>query len=141
MVVLGPAPAVAIGLLTVATDARPLRDKPAALLSNASTFAVFPLAGGLAARALHVDGGDGVNQALGLRASRRVNLLNFLLIAVPHIWTDGVPLGRSMRTILVPLMPSEALAGALTVISAATYQTVGLRRWSRWSSPSSSSRS
>jgi putative nucleotidyltransferase with HDIG domain len=127
MVVLGPAPAVAIGLLTVATDARRLRDKPAALLSNASTFSVFPLAGGLAARALHVDGGDGVNQAIGVAAVfAGVNVLNFLLIAVPHVWTDGVPLGRSVRTILVPLLPSEALAGALTVISAATYQTVGL---------------
>ncbi len=121
MVVLGPAPAVAIGLLTVATDAPRLRGKPAALLSNASTFSVFPLAGGLAARALNIEGGDAVNQALGVAAVfAGVNLLNFLLIAVPHIWTDGVPLGRSMRTILVPLMPSEALAGALTVISAAT---------------------
>src|SRR3954449_8920713 len=55
MVLLGPAPAVAIGLLTIAVDVPRLKDRPAALLGNASTFAVFPLAGGLAARALNLD--------------------------------------------------------------------------------------
>jgi putative nucleotidyltransferase with HDIG domain len=127
MVLLGPAPAVAIGLLTVAIDARRLRGKPALLLANASTFTVFPLAGGLGARALGLEDADELTLALGVAGVYvGVNLLNFLLIAVPHIWTDGVPLGRSLRTILVPLMPSEGLACSLTVVTAATYQAVGL---------------
>src|SRR5690348_9596570 len=50
MVLLGPSPAVAIGLLTVAVDVPRLKSRPSALVANASTFAVFPIVGGLAAR-------------------------------------------------------------------------------------------
>jgi putative nucleotidyltransferase with HDIG domain len=97
------------------------------LLANASTFAVFPLAGGLAARALNLDEVEGVSLAVGVAAVFvGVFLLNFLLIAVPHVWTDGLPLLGSIRKILVPLLPSEALAGALTVATTATYHAVGV---------------
>jgi putative nucleotidyltransferase with HDIG domain len=127
MVLLGPAPAVAIGLLTVAVDVPRLKDRPSALLANASTFAVFPLVGGLMARALKLDSVDGLDQAIGVAAVfASVFLLNFLLIAVSHVWTDGVPLLGSITKILVPLLPSEALAGALTIAAAATYHTVGV---------------
>jgi putative nucleotidyltransferase with HDIG domain len=127
MVLLGPSPAVAIGLLTVAVDVPRLKDRPTALLANASTFAVFPLVGGLAARGLNLGDADGVNQAIGVAAVfAGVFLLNFLLIAVSHVWTDGVPLLGSIRKILLPLLPSEALAGALTIATAATYRSVGV---------------
>ena len=127
MVLLGPGPAVAIGLLTIGVDAVRLRTSWSSVLTNFSAYAMFPLAGGLAARWLHLGAADDVVFALGVAALYvGVNILNFLLIAVPHIWTEGVPFGRSLRTILLPLAPSEGLACALTVITAATYQAVGL---------------
>ncbi|MDX6715410.1 MAG: hypothetical protein QOH30_1968, partial [Baekduia sp.] len=127
MVLLGPAPAVAIGLLTIGVDAVRMRTPWSSVLTNVAAYATFPLAGGLAARALDLGAADDVLFAFGVAGLYAgVNVFNFLLIAVPHIWTDGVPLRRAVRTILVPLAPSEALAGALTVITAATYQTVGL---------------
>lgn len=127
MVLLGPAPAVAIGLLTVAVDVPRLKDRPTALLANASTFAVFPLAGGLMARALKLDTVDGLDQAIGVAAVfAAAFLLNFLLIAISHVWTDDVPLVGSITKILLPLLPSEGLGCALTVAAAATYRTVGI---------------
>jgi putative nucleotidyltransferase with HDIG domain len=126
MVLLGPSPAVAIGLLTVAVDVPRLKARPSALMANASTFAVFPLVGGLAARALDLGAVEGADQVVGVAVVfAGVFLLNFLLIAVPHIWTEGVPLTRSVRTILVPVLPSEGLGCALTVATAVTYRAVG----------------
>jgi putative nucleotidyltransferase with HDIG domain len=125
-VLLGPSPAVVIGLLTVAVDVPRLKARPSALMANASTFAVFPLAAGLSARALELDHAGADAQAIGVGiVFVGVFLLNFLLIAVSHIWTDGVPLRGSVRRILVPVLPSEALGGALTIATAATYRAVG----------------
>jgi putative nucleotidyltransferase with HDIG domain len=127
MVLLGPAPAVAIALLTVAVDVPRLKDRPSALIGNASTYAVFPLLGGLAARAFNLDSDDGVEQAVGVAAVfAGVFILNFLLIAVPHVWTEGRSLVSSITKILVPLLPSESLACALTIAATATYHAVGI---------------
>lgn len=127
MVLLGPAPAVAIALLTVAVDVPRLKDRPSALIGNASTYAVFPLIGGLAARAFNLSSEDGVEQAVGVAAVfAGVFILNFLLIAVPHVWTEGRSLISSITKILVPLLPSEGLACALTIAAAATYHAVGI---------------
>ncbi|HEY8583592.1 MAG TPA: hypothetical protein VIL49_11615, partial [Capillimicrobium sp.] len=51
MAFLGPAPAVAIALLTIGVDAIRARPPLAYVLNNAATYAVFPLVGGLLARA------------------------------------------------------------------------------------------
>ncbi len=127
MVLLGPAPAVAIALLTVAVDVPRLKDRPSALIGNASTYAVFPLLGGLVARAFNLSAEDGLDQAVGVGVVfAGVFILNFLLIAVPHIWTDGRSLGTSFTKILVPLLPSEGLGCALTIAAAATYHAVGI---------------
>jgi putative nucleotidyltransferase with HDIG domain len=126
-VLLGPAPAVAIALVTVAVEWPRLRNRPAALIANASAYAIFPLIGGLAARALNLQGVNGVEQAIGVAGVFfGAFFLNFLLIAVPHVWTDGRSLVTSITKILVPLLPSEALACALTVAAAATYHAVGI---------------
>jgi putative nucleotidyltransferase with HDIG domain len=127
MALLGPGPAVAIGLLTVIPDAIRLRSRPALVLANVSAYATFPLAGGLAVRALHLGDADGMNFALAVSAVfAGVNVLNFLLIAVPMVCLSGGTIWTAVRNIYVPILPSEALAAALAVGTAATYRAVGL---------------
>jgi putative nucleotidyltransferase with HDIG domain len=127
MALLGPAPAVAIGVLTIAVDCLRLRLRPTEALSNICAYAVFPLAGGLAVRALHLDDTDAVNFALGVFAVfAGTNALNFLLIAIPWVVNHGGRMSTALRTMFVPMLPSEALAGALAVATATSYREVGL---------------
>jgi putative nucleotidyltransferase with HDIG domain len=127
MALLGPGPAVAIGLLTVIPDAIRLRRQPALVLANVSAYATFPLAGALAVRALHLDGASDMDFALAVSVVfAGVNILNFLLIAVPMVALSGGSIWSAVRTIYVPILPSEALAAALAVGTAATYRAVGL---------------
>lgn len=127
MALLGPGPAVAIGLLTVIPDAIRLRSRPALVLANVSAYATFPLAGGLAVRALDLDAADGMNFALAVSAVfAGVNVLNFLLIAVPMVCLSGGTIWTAVKNIYVPILPSEALAASLAVGTAATYRAVGL---------------
>ena len=127
MALLGPGPAVAIGLLTVIPDAIRLRRQPALVLANVSAYATFPLAGALAVRALHLDGASDMDFALAVSVVfAGVNILNFLLIAVPMVALSGGSIWSAVRNIYVPILPSEALAAALAVGTAATYRAVGL---------------
>ncbi|MCW2984642.1 MAG: hypothetical protein JWR63_2212 [Conexibacter sp.] len=127
MALLGPGPAVAIGLLTVIPDAIRLRSRPALVLANVSAYATFPLIGGLAVRALNLADADGMDFALAVSVVfAGVNVLNFMLIAVPMVCMSGGTIRSAIRNIYVPILPSEALAAALAVGTAATYRAVGL---------------
>jgi putative nucleotidyltransferase with HDIG domain len=124
MALLGPAPAAAIALLCIAVDAVRYRLAPSDVLKNMSVFACFPLLGGLLARTLELHSQHGLNLAFGVFAVfAATNTLNFLLIAFLH---PGPPLWRRLRTVFVPVLPAEALAGMLSVVIAVTYREVGL---------------
>jgi putative nucleotidyltransferase with HDIG domain len=127
MALLGPAPAVLIGVLTVTLD-RVRRDMQAwEVLTNLAAYAAFPLAGGLAVRAMDLDGAEPLNFAFGIFGVFAVtNTLNFLLIATPFVARGGGRLTTSFRTLFVPMLPSEALAGALAVVTAISYREIGL---------------
>ena len=127
MALLGPAPAVTIGLLTIAIDTVPLRTPRASVLMNLGAYATFPLVGGLAVRALNLADADAVNFALGVFVVFvATNALNFTLIAVPWVVNYGGTLRRAVRTMFIPMLPSEALAAALAVATATTYREIGL---------------
>jgi putative nucleotidyltransferase with HDIG domain len=127
MALLGPGPAVAIGLLTMGVDAVRLRTPLSSVLTNVAAYATFPLIGGLAVRALDVGSADGLNFALAVSVVfGAVNILNFLLIAIPLGHGSGRSIFSDLRTVYLPILPSEALAGAIAVATAATYRTVGL---------------
>jgi putative nucleotidyltransferase with HDIG domain len=128
MALLGPGPAVAIGLLTMVIDAvRTQPRKPAAtIFTNLVAYATFPLVGGLAVRALDLANADSATFALWISVIFGVvNILNFLLIAIPLGHGSGRSLWSDLCT-LVPILPSEALAAALAVATATTYRAVGL---------------
>lgn len=127
MALLGPGPAVAIGLLTIVIAA--LRDKtgPMVVFTNVVAYATFPLIGGLAVRTLHIGAADGATFALAVSAVfGAVNIVNFLMIAIPLGHGSGRSIWTDLRRVYVPILPSEALAAALAVASAATYRAVGL---------------
>lgn len=126
MALLGPAPAVAVAVSTIIVDTA-IRPLPRVLLvANLAAFATYPLVGGLLIRAFDVDGMDDISFALTVFLVFCVtNALNFLLIAGPRCVTHGTSLVQQVRTIFIPMLPSEALAGVLTVIVAVTFRAFG----------------
>ena len=119
MALLGPAPAVALALLVILFDAARTHLPRALFIANAAAYAVFPLAGGLAARALELDELPGLHFALAVGLlGGACNLLNFLLVALPRLVTHGEHLADQLRTMFLPVLPAELLAAALAGFAA-----------------------
>jgi putative nucleotidyltransferase with HDIG domain len=124
MALLGPAPAVAIALASIAIDALRSRRHGDIVLMNLAVFAFFPLVGGMLAHAIGVRDMAGLDLGFGvLGIFAATNTLNFALIAVILF---GGGLWHRFRTVFLPVLPAEALAGMLAVAIAVTYQEVGL---------------
>jgi putative nucleotidyltransferase with HDIG domain len=130
MALLGPAPAVAIGVASMLIDRmrHPLRAGD--FVSNLATYATFPLLGGLfltgMAQRAHLHTGDLGFLLLVFAAFFATNLLNFALIASWTQLRDGVTFARRLRTGFLPVLPSELAAALLTVAIVALYAHVGL---------------
>jgi putative nucleotidyltransferase with HDIG domain len=128
MAFLGPAPAVAIALMTICVDTVRTRPPLQYVLNNAATYAVFPLVGGLIARAA-ISGGvadDDVAYGFVVFGIYVVtNLLNFALIAVGFRLIVGHSVLGQVRRILVPLLPSEAAAATLVLAFSLAYVFLG----------------
>jgi putative nucleotidyltransferase with HDIG domain len=129
MAFLGPAPAVAIGVLAIITAA--LKRVPALplLLNNLATFFTFPLVGGLLVRLAEDHGYARANTtfALVILGVYWVALiLNFTLIAGARAYMEGERLWPLYRTSLVPVLPSESVAAILVVVFAILYRNAGL---------------
>jgi HD-GYP domain-containing protein (c-di-GMP phosphodiesterase class II) len=135
MCLLGPGPAVAFGLLAMVYTSAPRKLSFSEWLSNLSTHAAFPLAGGLIVLALVGDVHSPANShavrgfsfaAVVLGVYLLTMALNFLLIAGhKRIFWD-----RSMRDqiqqLFIPLVPAELAAALLTVVAALAYTNLGL---------------
>ena len=128
MVLLGPAPAAAIGATTTLATApicrRPLR----AAFSDAVVWAVFPLVGGLMAEALGIGATHDELWFCGVvvLVYMATNVLNFLLVALYHratsdfrLWSNGAPLYLTM-------LPSEIATALLTAAVALGYERLGI---------------
>ncbi|MGI8579490.1 MAG: HD-GYP domain-containing protein [Solirubrobacteraceae bacterium] len=130
MALLGPAPAVAIGVASMLVDA--VRRRPAAgsLISNLAAYATFPLAGGLliqgVAQRAGLHPGDAPFLLLVFGTFVATNLLDFLLIASWSSQTDGIGIWPRFRTGFVPVLPSELAAALLTIGIVGLYAQVGL---------------
>src|SRR5437867_888016 len=129
MCFLGPAPALVIALTTIAVAAARQMPAPLLLLHNVASYATLPLVGGLLAR-LVVDAGVERTEsrfALVVFAVYWVTiLLSFGLIAATRRLLLGSSIRSQIRTIFVPLMPSEAAAAMLILGFALTYSTSGM---------------
>jgi putative nucleotidyltransferase with HDIG domain len=129
MAFLGPGPAVVIGLATIVIDSIRARPRTWGVVSNVATYTAFPLVGALLAR-LAVESGIGRDElayafvVFGIYVV--TNVLNFLLTSVGVALVHGLGLRRQVRSILVPLAPSEAAAATLVLAFSLAYVYAGI---------------
>ncbi|MGH2855058.1 MAG: HD-GYP domain-containing protein [Solirubrobacteraceae bacterium] len=135
MSLLGPAPAVAFGILVTVPNSALRRVSLADWLNNLSAFAAFPLVGALLVRVLIGDVHDphlhhltqSVEFALVVFGVFMVtNALDFALIAVETRVTRGQSLSRQLRELFIPVQPGQMAMGALTAVLAIAYTNLGL---------------
>jgi putative nucleotidyltransferase with HDIG domain len=130
MALCGPAPAVMIGAVSVLVDS--LRNRLAwhKVLANLAAYSAIPLVGGLAiaalARTTDLETNDLTFAFVVFGAFVLANALNFAMIAGGVSVHLGIPLGRQVRQIYVPLLPSELAIGVLTVSVAILYRHTGV---------------
>jgi putative nucleotidyltransferase with HDIG domain len=126
MALLGPAPAVAIALGTIAVDTWRARPPAIGVAVNFASHATYPLIGALIVRAA---GGDSVGPwAFGLiilGAFAASNVYGFALLAVSRRLATGAPLMTQVREVFLPLITSEGLAAILAVAIVLSYESVG----------------
>jgi putative nucleotidyltransferase with HDIG domain len=135
MILLGPAPAALFGVAAMAWTSASRRLPAASWLNNLATFAAFPVVGGLMVRALvgdvhhlsaHLSATQGATFALVVFAVfMAMNVLNFVLIALDNWVLEGRRLIGQVRDVLVPVLPGQIAAGALTALLAVAYVTLG----------------
>src|SRR3954451_11071208 len=130
MVLLGPAPAAAIGVASMLIEAPRTRPSRLLFLNNLATHATFPLLGGLAIR--------WAQDAFGLHPSDAgfllvvfvvfvaTNLVNFFMSVGCLSLLDGRSLLTRFLLLYVPVTPAELATGLLTVAIVAIYEQVGL---------------
>ncbi|MCW2967546.1 MAG: hypothetical protein JWM71_1318 [Solirubrobacteraceae bacterium] len=112
MVILGPVPAMAIGLITMLVDAARRRPPLPYLLTNLAGFASFPILGGVIARM--GPGQAELNYAVvTILAFLAANVLNFAFVAVIHKIVSGLRIWRAVRDLYIPLLPSQLVVGVL----------------------------
>ena len=129
MVALGPAPAVLVGLSGILFDAARSRLPVLKLLGNVTTYAVFPVVGALAFQRLSPlfeDGTDLTRVGAVVVLFMSASVLNFLLIAIPNAVVERRGIAGELREVLLPLMPSQLAAAALTAAVDAIYRHSGL---------------
>jgi putative nucleotidyltransferase with HDIG domain len=126
MALLGPAPAVAIGVASVLADHVRARNPPARLLTNLAAFAAFPLVGALLVRWAEVPERSGWFPVLVFGVFLVTNLLNFVIIAGDHAVHARVSLAGEFQSIFLPVLPSELISGLLCALVAAVYVRTGV---------------
>ena len=130
MTLAGPAPAVAIGVTSVLVDNAVARNPLPRLITNLTTFATFPLVGGLLTRwaidAFDIDRAGAGFSLLVLAVFMVTILLDFLMIAGDHCFHERKPLGHEFRVIFVPVLPSELISALLCALVASVYVRTGL---------------
>jgi putative nucleotidyltransferase with HDIG domain len=130
MVLLGPTPAAAIGVIVMAAHAARRRSGWRHLLANLSTYAFFPLVGGVLFDAF--DGPELLISSpptfvlLVFTLFIGTNVVNFLLIALDIATVDGQSVRYSIRHVYLPVLPVECATGLLTAGVAFSYQDENL---------------
>jgi putative nucleotidyltransferase with HDIG domain len=130
MILLGGAPAALIGVVTMLAGWLRWHDKPADLLNNVATYALFPLIGGIVFDSLRtafdLDSKDAFYYVLILATFGLALLLNFLLIASYRCYVDRKSLRAEATTTLAPVLASELASAVLAGFIVFLYMQVGL---------------
>ena len=127
MAVLGPAPAVALGLAAAGVDALRSRTRGSELLSNVVTYATFPLVGALALGWLEgTRFGEGASFAVAVLVVFVVaNVLNFVMIAGHTVLIRGGSLVAMFRSVYLPVLPWELATASLTAMAVYGFEVYG----------------
>jgi putative nucleotidyltransferase with HDIG domain len=130
MALLGPAPAVAIGVVSTLVDHVRARLPLPKLITNLATYATFPLVGALLIERLaaitDLESDDLTFALVVFGAFMVANFLNFAMIAGDYAFHQGDSFAGQLRTIFVPVLPSGVVSALLTVSVAVLYRQVGL---------------
>jgi putative nucleotidyltransferase with HDIG domain len=130
MVLLGPAPAVAISVASTVVDAFVSRRSWDRALNNLVTYVTFPLVGALLAEATIGEAaptGSSLQYcALVVVIFMATNVLNFLMVAAFHRARWGSRIGDALRTVYVTVMASEFATALLTAAVAYSYHRLGI---------------
>ena len=135
MSLLGPAPAVALGLIVTLPNSLGRRLPLSLWLNNLLAFAAFPLLGGIIVRTVIGDVHDaavhrvaqGVPFMLLVFAVFMVtNAFNFAVIVSELRIARGLDILRNTREMFLPVQPGQAALGALTAILAGAYTNLGI---------------
>jgi putative nucleotidyltransferase with HDIG domain len=128
--ILGPAPASALGILSVAVDTVRFPPRRVFAAVNLATFAVFPLVGGVVMHAvadLMSATTDDAEFAVAILAGATVaTVLNFAMMATAGKIVDGDRIVDDFRKIFVPLIPSEAVMVLLASLIVFAYAHTGI---------------
>lgn len=127
MALLGPAPAVAIGLGCAVVDALHARTRGASLLGNAATYAFFPLVGGVLLQSVADTalGEEGAFAIAVLAVFCLTNVLNFTLVAAHVVITRGGSLREMFLGVFLPVLPWELATGSMTAMAVYGFELYG----------------
>ncbi len=129
MSLLGPGPAVVFGLGAMVLTSLSRRLSPALWLNNLSTYAAFPLVGGLMVKALvgEVHGTQSFTFALVVFVVFiATNILNFIPVALDAQLSGGPSFVRQVRDLFAPMFPGQVATGALAAALAVAYTNLGI---------------
>jgi putative nucleotidyltransferase with HDIG domain len=131
MVLLGPAPAAAIGAASMVVDAVARKLPWNKTMNNLATFTTFPLVGGLLMDRLAPETALGQAPALLVAAAvlavfLATNFMNFAMVAIFHRASFGIPFWHSFTTVFLKVLPSELPTGLLTAAIAFSYAKLGV---------------
>jgi putative nucleotidyltransferase with HDIG domain len=130
MVLLGPAPAAAMGASASLIDAILSKRTWDRGLNNVVTWAVFPVVGGLMAESIaghHLVGDDPGGLAVTVVVVfMATNIINFLMVAGFHRASYGESLRRNLGSVYLTVLPSEFATSLLTAVIAYAYDAIGI---------------
>jgi putative nucleotidyltransferase with HDIG domain len=134
MALLGPVPALSFGIAATVYEATRRTETFDAWLARFATMAVFPFVGGLAIRAFAGNVHDPLQHAAIREPAFAVavfviaiasNALNFLMIALTAKVTRGRGVLDQIRSLFIPLLPSQLAACALASLLTIAYINFG----------------
>jgi putative nucleotidyltransferase with HDIG domain len=130
MVLLGGTPAAIIGVLTILLGWLRWRDAPHYLLNNLVTYATFPLVGGVffhqILKATEIGPSDLFYYVLIFGTFLVALALNFSMISGYKCYLERISFINNVRTVLVPVLPSELAASLMAMVIAFIYAEIGI---------------
>jgi putative nucleotidyltransferase with HDIG domain len=130
MVLLGPAPAAAIGIVSTIVDTLRSRPPREFIPINLATYSAYPVIGSLAFQAIDkafgFEGADAGQLVLVFGLFLATSFLNFVMVVGPVSLLDDGSTWHRTKTVYFPVVPAEMAVGLLAVAIVAVYESVGL---------------